>query len=102
MALLDSFVCLSRHGRQIMEQTMLQTTQQKQMVLAGASILGGWEVVTPDIGLWGIVGGRGWVWEKTIAYFGEKVCWKVIIFQKKEEKFAKNVGVNGEKWKFLG
>ena len=39
--------------------------------------------------------GRGRVWENTMSYFGLKVCWKVIIFQKKEKKFGMNVGLNG-------
>jgi len=54
----------------------------------------------PQILSWGSCGwgrreGRGRVWENTMSYFGLKVCWKVIIFQKKEKKFGMNVGLNG-------
>jgi len=61
-----------------------------------------WGFVTPRF--W--AGGRGRVWENTISYFELKVkaCWKVIIFPKKEEKFGKNVGVNGrfcDKWEIF-
>src|SRR6218665_1285890 len=52
---------------------------------------GSWEL---QRNRWWVVD-AGWVWENTISYFGMKVCWKVIIFQKKEEKFGMNVGVNG-------
>jgi len=52
----------------------------------------------PQICGWkGSQGVRGRVSENIIAYFGQKVCWKVIYFKKrKREKTAKNVGVTGK------
>ena len=46
-------------------------------------------------GTLGSIRGRDRVLENTIAYFGQKVCWKVIFFKKKEK--AHNVGVNGKR-----
>jgi len=50
----------------------------------------------------GVAGGHGRVSENTIAYFAQKVYWKVICFQEKEKNLPKNVGVNGENFKLFG
>ena len=52
--------------------------------------LGGRDV-PQGCGSWGVVGGvvHGRVWENTIAYFGLKVCWKVIIFHKNRTNLAR-------------